>query len=73
MRDGRVGCTRLRVAARTITLDQRLVSGLNRPSVNAVMVSEVTWGRAGLTGEASSQATFSSNLRSIFGAPVSKT
>jgi S1-C subfamily serine protease len=41
MRDGRVTRAKLGVAAQTVTLDRRLVRGLNRPSPNAVMLSEV--------------------------------
>jgi S1-C subfamily serine protease len=41
MRDGRVRRARLGVAAQTISLDRRLARRLNRPSANAVMVSEV--------------------------------
>ncbi|HMI97087.1 MAG TPA: trypsin-like peptidase domain-containing protein [Micropepsaceae bacterium] len=41
MRDGRVRRARLGVAAQTISLDRRLARRLNRPSTNAVMVSEV--------------------------------
>ena len=52
MRDGRVRRARLGVAAQTITLDRRLARRLNRPSANAVMLSEVIEGgaasRAGL-------------------------
>jgi S1-C subfamily serine protease len=42
MRDGRVRRAKLGVAAQTVTLDRRLVRGLNRPNANAVMISEVT-------------------------------
>ena len=52
MRDGRVRRARLGVAAQTITLDSRLARRLNRPSANAVMLSEIIEGgaasRAGL-------------------------
>ena len=52
LRDGRVRRARLGLAAQTITLDKRLVRGLERPSANAVMISEVIDGgaaaRAGL-------------------------
>jgi S1-C subfamily serine protease len=41
MRDGRVKRARLGLAGQTITLQKRLVRGLERPSDNAVMVSEV--------------------------------
>ena len=41
MRDGRVRRARLGLAGQTITLDKRLVRGLERASQNAVMVSEV--------------------------------
>jgi S1-C subfamily serine protease len=41
MRDGRVKRARLGLAGQTITLQKRLVRGLDRPSDNAVMVSEV--------------------------------
>jgi S1-C subfamily serine protease len=41
MRDGRVRRARLGLAGQTVTLDKRLVRGLERPSHNAVMVSEV--------------------------------
>jgi S1-C subfamily serine protease len=41
MRDGRVKRARLGLAAQTITLDKRLVRGLERSNANAVMVSEV--------------------------------
>ena len=41
MRDGRVRRARLGLAGQTITLQKRLVRGLDRPSDNAVMVSEV--------------------------------
>ena len=41
MRDGRVRRARLGLAGQTITLDKRLVRGLERPGPNAVMVSEV--------------------------------
>jgi S1-C subfamily serine protease len=46
LRDGRVRRARLGVAAQTITLDPRLARGLNRPSANAVMISEVIEGGA---------------------------
>ena len=46
MRDGRVRRAKLGVAAQTITLDRRLTRGLNRPSANAVMISEVIEGGA---------------------------
>jgi S1-C subfamily serine protease len=46
MRDGRVRRARLGVAAQTITLDRRLARRLNRPSTNAVMLSEVIDGGA---------------------------
>src|SRR5262245_8807912 len=53
MRDGRVRRARLGLAGQTITLQKRLVRGLERSSPNAVMVSEVIAGtaaaRAGLT------------------------
>ena len=53
MRDGRVRRARLGLAGQTITLDKRLVRGLERASHNAVMVSEVMddtpASRAGLT------------------------
>src|SRR5947208_1001542 len=52
MRYGRVRRAKLGVAAQTITLDRRLARRLNRPSANAVMLSEVIEGgpasRAGL-------------------------
>jgi S1-C subfamily serine protease len=41
MRDGRVRRARLGLAGQTITLQTRLVRGLDRSSPNAVMVSEV--------------------------------
>src|SRR5262245_14202682 len=41
MRDGRVRRARLGLAGQTITLDKRLMRGLERASPNAVMVSEV--------------------------------
>jgi S1-C subfamily serine protease len=41
MRDGRVKRARLGLAGQTITLQKRLVRGLERLSQNAVMVSEV--------------------------------
>jgi S1-C subfamily serine protease len=41
MRDGRVRRARLGLGGQTITLDKRLVRGLERASQNAVMVSEV--------------------------------
>jgi S1-C subfamily serine protease len=44
MRDGRVRRARLGLAGQTITLDKRLVRGLERDSQNAVMVSEVMEG-----------------------------
>jgi len=44
MRDGRVRRARLGLAGQTITLDKRLVRGLERASQNAVMVSEVMEG-----------------------------
>jgi S1-C subfamily serine protease len=46
MRDGRVRRARLGVAAQTITLDRRLARRLNRPSNNAVMLSEIIDGGA---------------------------
>jgi S1-C subfamily serine protease len=46
MRDGRVRRARLGVAAQTITLDHRLARRLNRPSTNAVMLSEIIDGGA---------------------------
>jgi S1-C subfamily serine protease len=46
MRDGRVRRAKLGVAAQTVTLDRRLARGLNRPSPNAVMISEVIDGGA---------------------------
>jgi S1-C subfamily serine protease len=46
MRDGRVRRARLGVAGQTITLDRRLARRLNRPSANAVMVTEVIEGGA---------------------------
>jgi S1-C subfamily serine protease len=46
MRDGRVRRARLGVAGQTITLDRRLARRLNRPSMNAVMVSEIIDGGA---------------------------
>jgi len=52
LRDGRVRRAKLGLAAQTITLDKRLARGLERPSANAVMVSEIMDGgaasRAGL-------------------------
>jgi S1-C subfamily serine protease len=41
MRDGRVRRARLGLAGQTVTLDKRLVRGLERATQNAVMVSEV--------------------------------
>ncbi|MFL6550000.1 MAG: S1C family serine protease, partial [Povalibacter sp.] len=41
MREGRVRRSRLRIAGQTITLDRRIVRGLQRQSANAVMLSEV--------------------------------
>jgi S1-C subfamily serine protease len=46
MRDGRVRRARLGVAAQTISLDRRLARRLNRPSNNAVMLSEIIEGGA---------------------------
>jgi S1-C subfamily serine protease len=46
MRDGRVRRARLGISAQTVTLDPRLVRRLDRPTPNAVMVSEVLEGRA---------------------------
>ena len=46
MRDGRVRRARLGVAAQTISLDRRLARRLNRPSNNAVMLSEIIDGGA---------------------------
>ncbi len=46
MRDGRVRRARLGISGQTVTLDPRLVRRLERPTANAVMVSEVLEGRA---------------------------
>src|SRR5258706_5518672 len=46
IRDGRVRRARLGVAAQTISLDRRLARRLNRPSNNAVMLSEIIDGGA---------------------------
>jgi S1-C subfamily serine protease len=52
MREGRVRRSRLKVAGQTITLDRRIVRGLQRHDANAVMLTEVQAGgpgaRAGL-------------------------
>ena len=41
MREGRVRRSRLRLAGQTITLDRRIVRGLERPSATAILVTEV--------------------------------
>ncbi|HYM17695.1 MAG TPA: trypsin-like peptidase domain-containing protein [Micropepsaceae bacterium] len=46
MRDGRVRRARLGISGQTVTLDLRLARRLDRPTANAVMVSEVLEGRA---------------------------
>jgi S1-C subfamily serine protease len=46
MREGRVRRARLGIAGQTVTLDRRLARRLNRPSPNAVMVSEIIAGGA---------------------------
>lgn len=52
MREGRVRRSRLKIAGQTITLDRRIVRGLQRQHANAVMLAEVQSGgpgaRAGL-------------------------
>jgi S1-C subfamily serine protease len=44
MRDGRVRRSRLRIAGQTITLDRRIVRGLDRDNASAILIAEVVAG-----------------------------